>query len=116
MATREVAARICANAVKRLKAEILKNEATNTCSQSRAVDTRRLRRLKRQIANMLTHPITAVRVRMLNGGMAFSEIFIIGQVSPQIRQRVTSISRERTSAERPDLRSCCFSATVTALS
>ena len=54
-------------------------------------------------------------VRMLSGGISFKEIFIIGQVIPQIRQRMTSISRERTSAAPPDFCSRgSLSLTVTA--
>src|SRR5579863_1078262 len=97
IATREVAAAIWAKALNRLKATTLRIEAARTCSQALPNGTRRLRPDARQIANSDTVPMNAVAVRMLNGGISLSAIFIIGQVSPQIRQSNTSIRRGRRS-------------------
>ena len=75
----------------------MRSEAATTCAHVRAVAMRKLRRLTRQATRSVNAPMPAVAVRMLNGGISFSAIFIAGQVMPQIRQSRTSISFARTS-------------------
>jgi hypothetical protein len=48
--------------------------------------------VSKQTTSKVSAPKPAVMVRMLKGGMSASAIFMIGQVTPQSKQRATSIS------------------------
>src|SRR5215470_4542599 len=93
MATREVAALICANGVSTLNATMLKNEAAHKCANVRGGGRRRLRPCSSDSDVKVMTPSVRLETRMLNGGISLSAIFIIGQVTPQPRQRRTRKTR-----------------------
>jgi hypothetical protein len=51
-----------------------------------------LRPLIPAIANNVAAPTAVVPMRMLNGGISISAIFMIGQVTPQVMLSTTSIN------------------------
>jgi hypothetical protein len=58
---------------------------------------RNRRRVTKQITSNVSAPNAAVMVRMLNGGMSSSAIFITGQIVPQSKHCATSRSLARMS-------------------
>src|SRR5437762_5318527 len=93
MATREVAALICANGVSTLNATMLKNEAAHKCAIVRGEGIRRLRPCSSDSDVKVRTPSVRLETRILNGGISSSAIFIIGHVTPQPRQRRTRKTR-----------------------
>src|SRR5215813_4325512 len=93
MATREVAAFICANGVSTLNATMLKNEAAHRCANVRNRGIRRLRPCSSDSDVKVMTPRVRLEARMLNGGISSSAILIIGQVTPQPRHRRTRKTR-----------------------
>ena len=69
-----------------------------TCAQVLAFGMRKLRRITRQMMNIVSAEMPAVVARIESGGISLSAIFITGQVMPHTRQRTTSSSRARASS------------------
>src|SRR5258705_10169084 len=101
MATREVAALICANGVSTLNATMLKNEAAHRCASVRNRGKRRLRPCSSESDVRVRTPSVRLETRMLNGGISSSAIFIIGQVTPQPRHRRTRKTRALVASVGP---------------
>ena len=91
MITREVAVASCAKAVNSENAARFKQPATSTCARATVPEMARLRCCSSANANTVIVPSTQVPVRMENGGISSSAIFIAGQVRPQARLSPTSV-------------------------
>src|ERR1700722_14456215 len=93
MLTRDVAAWSCANGVNTVNDTTLKSPATMTWTTARLPRSMKLRRRRSVSAASVRAPTSMVATRMLNGGTSSSAMRITGQVVPQPRLSITSMSR-----------------------
>ena len=84
---------VCAKALTTVKATMLSSEATTTCTHAVALGIRKLRRFTRQMTKSVKAPRPRLHVRMLSGGISLSATFINGQLTPQMRHKMMSMSR-----------------------